>query len=194
VVGGRNVIRIGTLRELQCVKKPDGFRFGLAHELAHLGSGDPRTESILAAAYVAGGVFILAGIGRVLVAVVADLLPLMRLGFDVVLFSLRGALPALAPNLISFGVLIALLFAERRSAWRLREFHADAVARRLTGDARWNADDPKAGPKKATGLLARIVAVHPSVRDRRLAFRRVGVAFQADQLLLQLLFVSGGRS
>lgn len=185
-VGKRNVIRIGTLRELECVKNSDRFRFGLAHEFAHLGSGDPRTESILAAAYIAGGAFVLSGIGRVFFSVIVDLLALMHLGFDVILFTLRGTLPALAANLTAFGVLIVLLFAERRSARRLREFHADAVARNLSGTSHWNASHPQTAPRKAIGFLAKIAAVHPSARDRLLAFQRVGIAFQADQLLFLL--------
>lgn len=145
-VGRRNVIRIGTLRELQCIRKPDAFRFGAAHEIAHLSGGDPQVERIVAAAYFWGGAFILAGIARVLVAVIGDPLSLVHLGFGAVNFAVRSALPALMPNLVAFGTLAGLLFAESRSARRLREFHADAVVRELTGNVRGVGGNLAAAP------------------------------------------------
>lgn len=183
--GFRRIIWIGTLRERQCVVDPSRFRFAFAHELAHIASGDPVTERIVGTAYLTGALFIVAGIGRVILAVVGDPLSLMHRGFEAVVFAFRAALPALLPNLLAFGVLSALLFAESRSARRLREFHADAFAREVTGNDQAIAVSQRE-PTETTSILARYRATHPLTEDRAKALKALGVAWNADQNLFVL--------
>ncbi len=185
-VGTRSVLRIGTRRELECLRQPDAFRFGVAHEFAHIGSGDPRTEEFLSAAYFAGSLFVIAAIGRIVFFSIADLIELGQLNIELATMWLGNLAGALIPNLVAFGLLIMLFLAERRSSRRLREFRADAIAMSLTGHDLADASAPNQELSRSSRFLSRVFSTHPERVDRSKALHSFRVVLRADQILFLL--------
>ncbi|NBJ10935.1 M48 family metalloprotease [Microvirga sp. SYSU G3D207] len=186
-VGRRRIVRIATARLREVNTHPEAFRFTLAHELAHLAAGDPRADRWIACAYLAASVFMLVTFGSVLWEVGSTAATAWRFGPDAVAGSLRVAALPLAANAMSMGTLALLLFFERRSAMRLREFHADAVATALVGPGASAIDRLQgAGGGALTRWVRRLVSDHPEKHFRRRALSEHTVAFQADRILFVL--------
>ena len=188
VVAGRSrVIRIGTLWVRSSILEPARFRFAIAHEIAHLASGDPRAERIVNAAFLIGGLAMMAAIGRIIAYVGGDTLALSRLDLPTLIFVLRNAVPAIIVNLIALGTLAVLMLLEGRASARLREFHADAIARNLSGGGGLGNVTSMQSKDADIGFVNRLLAVHPSIRQRFRALKHAGTAFSADELLFILV-------
>ncbi|MBX4899825.1 M48 family metalloprotease [Rhizobium bangladeshense] len=189
VVAGRSrVIRIGTLWVRSSVLEPIRFRFAIAHEIAHLASGDPRAERIVNAALLIGSLAMMAAIGRIIAYVGGDTLALSHLDLPTLLFVLRNSVPAILANLVALGTLAVLILLESRASARLREFHADAIARNLSGGGDGLGKVTSMRSKDSgIGFVSRLLAVHPPTQQRFLALKRAGTAFSADELLFVLV-------
>ncbi len=187
MIGSRRIVRIPASRLRESKTNPQAFRFLIAHEMTHLASGDPRLDRWIGCAYVVWAVAMLASIGRVFWSVGDGVFLTGPLGLDAVLRSLRWDIFPVLVNVASMGVLAVLLFLERRSAMRLREFHADAGATELVG-GRFDAIR-HLKPNEANGLrgwLEGLIADHPGPRDRQIALAQFARAFQADRILFVL--------
>lgn len=188
VVAGRSrVIRIGTLWVRSSILEPARFRFAIAHEIAHLASGDPRAERIVNAAVLIGGLAMMAAVGRIIAYVGGDTLALSHLDLPTLLFVLRNAVPAILANLVALGTLAVLILLESRASARLREFHADAIARNLSGGDGLGKVTSMRSKDSGIGFVSRLLAVHPPTQQRFLALKRAGTAFSADELLFILV-------
>lgn len=206
----RRIVRIGASRLRESIVAPQDFRFVVAHELTHLASNDARTDRIVRSAYLAGALFMLAAFSRVLWAIGQGISVTWRFGPDAVLSSLANSWISLFTNSLSLGALTLLFILERRSAMRLREFHADAVASTLVESASGVME--KLRPINGGRLkksIARIFDTHPDLEHRRAALDGLAAAFQADrilfllqgyfaamllEILLQMLFVGASAS
>lgn len=192
MVGRRKVVRIGTARLRDSVSDPARFRFLIAHELVHLAAGDPATDRVVRATSAVAALFMVVAIGSVLKATATNLAEVEGLGAGAVLFALWPSLLAFAANMASFGALAMVLFAESRSAKRLREFHADIAARLLT-----SINEPVKGLRPPTQrrwarMLHAVAGEHPDEEARSLAFHRPLSALRADRMMFVLQgFLSG---
>jgi Peptidase family M48 len=187
IIGSRKIIRIPASRLREAKTNPRAFQFVIAHELTHLASGDPRWDRWIGCAYAIWAVAMLASIGSVFWAVGKGILLTRPIGFDAVLWSLRSSMFVVLVNMASMGILAILLFLERRSAMRLREFHADAGATELVGERPDVIQQLKRNEtNKLKRWLERLVADHPEQQYRQLAFAQLTRAFQADRILFVL--------
>jgi len=187
MIGSRKIVRIPASRLREAKTNPQAFRFVMAHEMTHLASGDPRLDRWIGCAYVVWAVAMLASIGSVFWAVGEGAFLTGPLGLDAVLWSLRSSMFPVLVNMASMTVLAILLFLERRSAMRLREFHADAGATELVGERSDALQHLK--PNESNGLrrwLERLVADHPEQQYRQMALAQLTRAFQADRILFLL--------
>ncbi|WSH67972.1 M48 family metalloprotease (plasmid) [Rhizobium ruizarguesonis] len=172
VAGCSNVIRIGTLWVRSSILEPARFRFAIAHEIAHLASGDPRAERIVNAAFLIGGLAMMAAIGRIIAYVGGDTLTLSYLDLPTLIFVLGNAVPAVLANLVALGTLAVLILLEGRASARLHEFHADAIARNLSGGDGLGKVTSIQSKDAGIGFVNRLLAVHPPTRQRFLALKR----------------------
>lgn len=206
----RRIVRIGVARLRESIFAPQDFRFVVAHELTHLASNDARTDRIVRSAYLAGALFLLAAFSRVLWAIGQGISVAWRFGIHAVLSSLADSWIALFTNSLSLGMLTLLFMLERRSAMRLREFHADAVASTLVGSASGIMEKLRpTNSRRFARFIARVLGTHPEREHRRAALEGLAAAFEADrilfllqgyfaamllEILLQMLFVGASPS
>ena len=185
IAGRRRIILIPAARLTEAKTKPAEFRFRLAHELTHLATNDPRTDRWIASIYIVAALFVLAALCRVLWNVAEGVFLTSRFGVEWVWWSIRGSSLALVANTVAFSSLGTLLLLEHRAAVRLREFHADFVARTLVGPVSTAFAEILAQP--AIGLrawLGGLLSDHPVVSSRERALTARAVALNADQVML----------
>ncbi|MFG1384339.1 M48 family metalloprotease [Xanthobacter versatilis] len=186
-IGRRRIVRIAIPRLREAKTQPEAFRFTLAHELAHLAGGDPRTDRWIACAYLTALAFFLMTFGNVLWVAGTNAAAMWRHGADAVVWSLKAAMFPLAADALSMGTLAILLSFERRSAMRLREFHADVVASALVGPGTAAIDTLKAEEGGALmRWLRRLWSDHPEKKFRRRALTERRAVFDADRILFVL--------
>ncbi|MEF7612643.1 M48 family metalloprotease [Aquincola sp. MAHUQ-54] len=183
----RRIVRIGVARLRESIFAPQDFSFVVAHELTHLASNDARTDRIVRSAYLAGSLFLLAAFARVLWAIGEGIAVTWRFGFQAVISSLANSWIALFTNSVSLGTLTLLFMLERRSAMRLREFHADAVASTLVRSASGIMEKLRpTNSGRFARVIARVLGTHPEREHRRAALEGLAAAFQSDRILLLL--------
>jgi Zn-dependent protease with chaperone function len=187
MVGRRKVIRIATTQLREAKRNPDGFRYILAHELTHLAAGDPRTDQRITCAYSIGALFMLAAFAGVMWNVGGVIVTSIAFGVKALIVGIRTVWLPIFANVASMATLAILLLLETRSAVRLREFHADAVAAALVGPNPHvlnRPDQVKGGRLKR--FLGSLLSDHPNWNLRRLALTERSAAFRADQILFVL--------
>ena len=211
-IGRHLVVRIGIGVLPLVVRKPEDFRFRLAHEIAHLWAGDPGRDQVVLSAYLAAAILFGAVLGSILINVASSISVVANAGgFEAAVQVWWSTLWfTIVANLVAIGFLGLNLFLEHRSAMRLREFHADAVASDLVGPRpEVFSNSSGALPSGMGGMFARFAATHPGIGVRRQAMTKLSRVFTADRILfvfqgyfgavvfevlLQLLFVNASQS
>lgn len=189
MLGGHYVVRIGRGALSSAKKNPDAFDFRVAHELVHLASRDPQRDHLLQAVYIVTVASLALAIAvsysyilqSALAAQVTD--GGMRVG------RLRILIFPTVANGVAFLAVLLVLLLESRSARRLREFHADALASALVGDSGAQAFDAAAEElHRPRARLRRLFDKHPERGERAQITRNAAAALRFDRVLF---FVQG---
>lgn len=204
MIGRHRVLRIGTAALPMAFHRPEDFRFRVAHEIAHLSANDPAREQLVRAAYVSAGILVLVGATSVASSILGSLQVVARNPGAWVTFEPILAFTIMA-NALSLGIFALNLLLEHRSATRLREFHADAMAGAVVGDVATPFLESADRKSDRHAILWRFFKRHPPPLAREQAIAQEGKVFTADlilfvlqgyltvtvlEALLQLLFVN----
>lgn len=187
MIGRRRIIRIAANRLPDAKINPDGFRFTMVHELTHLATGDPRTDRWIGCTYMVACIFMLTAFGGILWYTANAIAAAVPYGAGAVWMSVNSVALAILANTVSIGGLAILLFLEHRSAMRLREFHADAVATMIVGpvsEALGGLPSCRGGGLKH--WIASVLSTHPNKEFRQPALAQRSVVFGADRVALVL--------
>ena len=166
-------------------QEPNGFRYRLAHEYAHLAVGDPRRDDWLSVVYATTTLFLLIAYGSVLSNTFSALVGIGAVGgWPEVKKALFGWMQfGLIANLVLFGSILLVLMLERRSAARLREFYADAVATIAVGPVEQVFSSAASGRSGLRRLWSRFLERHPEAAVRAAALADRGTVYRADMML-----------
>lgn len=169
-------------------QEPNGFRYRLAHEYAHLAVGDPRRDDWLSVVYATTTLFLLIAYGSALSNTFSVLVGIGAVGgWPEVKKALFGWMQfGLIANLVLFGSILLVLMLERRSATRLREFYADAVATMAVGPVEQVFSSAVSGRRGLRRLWSRFLERHPEPPDRAAALADRGTVYRADMMLFVL--------
>lgn len=191
VLGKHSVVRIGRGALPIARLDPGVFDFRVAHELAHLASRDPQREDVVRAVYLSALVVAALVVAMTYSFIIASSLSppagTNRLGFWI--SALRAAGFATAANGAAIAMMILVFVFEARSAQRMQEFHADALARTLAGPAsklqRGELATCIGGQPR---LWRRLLGRHPALDHRVHSVSDVSAVFRYDRVLF---FVQG---
>jgi hypothetical protein len=169
-------------------REPSGFRYRLAHEYAHLAVGDPRRDYWLSVVYATTMLFLLIAYGSALSNTISVLVGIGAFGgWPEVKKALLGRMQfGFIANLVLFGSILLVLMLERRSAARLREFYADAVATTVVGPVEQVFSSAASGPSGLRRLWSRFLERHPEPAIRAAALADRGSVYRADMMLFVL--------
>ncbi len=187
-IAGHDAVAIGRGALTAIRRDPGVTRYRVAHEFAHLAGGDPDRDDNRTAVHAAAALSLLVTFGWTM-SNMFDLSGLRRSGAlwpDLLRFLVGSSAFALTANTLLFGGVGIALLLEQRSASRLREFYADAVASTVA------APPPTAfAPAVATGrppqhFAFALLDPHPTAKARAAALTRQIVAYRADMMLFLL--------
>lgn len=188
-IGTRDVVGVGRGALPFVKREPEGFRYRLAHEYAHLAVGDPLRENWLSVVYTTATLFLSIAYGSALFNMLVVLADIGNVGgWPEVRKALFGWMEfGMVANLVLFGSIFLVLMLERRSAARLREFYADAAATIAVGPI---ANVFSAATRDTTALRrfsSRFLGLHPAPATRAIALTDHSAVYRADMMLFVLL-------